>query len=323
MRIQQTGTALGFSALGVCNAEPLDQARRRLDEWLRRRYHGGMDWMERRAAVRTDPRSYFPEAQSIIVAALNYYQPTEHNPGKDSPAISMYALGRDYHKVFRKKLKTLLAEIRRLMPEARGRVCVDSFPLMEKAAAVKAGLGWIGKHTNLIRKQQGSFFFLGEILLSVELPPDPPFRADHCGSCNRCQTACPTNALDTAYVLDGRRCISYLTIEHRGPIDPELQQGVGEWVFGCDICQQVCPWNRFSKPASEAQFTPRVDPDRQTYHHLLNLDEEGFRELFQGTPVMRAGFEKFRRNVQIAYRNYCNAVEISARSQVDKDEGCQ
>lgn len=211
--------------------------------------------------------------------------------------------GRDYHKVLRKKLRRLLADIQNLLPGTRGRICVDSFPLLEKALAVKSGIGWIGKHTNLIIKPKGSYFFLSEILLSEALPPDPPFSSDYCGSCNRCQTACPTGALDEAFVLDARRCISYLTIEHQGEIDPALQPGMENWVFGCDICQAVCPWNRFSSHCEETDFHNRL-PDRMfALEELQQLSEAAFDQLFEGTPVRRAGYQNFRRNVTIAIKN--------------------
>lgn len=306
-QIKQRARELGFAETAICDAEPMKDAGERLLSWLGRGYQGTMHWMARTGRERADPRAFFPEAQSVIVTAFNYYRADEPLQREDHDGnISLYARGRDYHKVLRKKLRRLLADIQILLPEARGRICVDSFPIMEKALAVKAGIGWIGKHTNLIIKPQGSYFFLSEILLSEALPSDPPLSSDYCGTCNRCQTACPTGALDEAYVLDARRCISYLTIEHPGDIDPALQPGMENWVFGCDICQAVCPWNRFSSHCEETDFHNRL-PDRMfALRELQQISETAFNQLFEGTPVRRAGYQNFRRNVTIAIENQEN-----------------
>ncbi len=303
-KIKQRGRELGFVAVGICDAELLDGPGEQLAAWLQRGYHGTMDWMVRTRQQRPDPRSYFPEAQSVVVVAENYFredEPAGRRAGEGN--ISLYARGRDYHKVLRKKLKTLLAYIQTLQPGVRGRVCVDSFPLMEKPLAVKAGIGWIGKHTNLILKPKGSYVFLGELLLSEKLPADAPFHFDHCGNCNRCQVACPTHALDEAYVLDARRCISYLTIEHDGPIEPELAAEMENWVFGCDICQAVCPWNRFSTHTAERDFDNRLPDEWYQLERLEDMTEAQFLQLFEGTPVRRAGYHNFLRNVEIALQN--------------------
>ncbi len=302
--IKRKALDIGFSDIAICDAEPLREGGGLLQQWLAQRFHGSMGWMATTARERANPRSFFPEAQSIIVTTLNYYrsdEPLQRPP--DEGNISIYARGRDYHKVMRKKLKELLSYIQSIVPEAKGRICVDSFPLMEKPLAVKAGLGWIGKHTNLILKRKGSYFCLGEILLSLPLPADDPFTTDHCGTCNRCQVACPTNALQQPYVLDSRRCISYLTIEHQGSIDPKLQPGMENWVFGCDICQAVCPWNRFSSPTGESDFHSRIPEEWFSLKRQLNMSEEEFETLFRGTPVRRSGYKNFIRNVRIAYRN--------------------
>ena len=303
-RIKQEGLRQGFSAVAICDAEPLTDAGELLEKWLANRFHGTMEWMARTRHERANPRSYFPEAQSIIVVALNYYRENE-TALRDSQeaAISIYARGRDYHKVLRKKLKSFLTHIQQLLPDAHGRICVDSFPIMEKALAAKSGVGWIGKHTNLIIKQKGSWFFLGEILLSEKLPADPPFIEEHCGTCNRCQIACPTDALETPFVLDARRCISYLTIEHDGEIEGDLQTGMENWVFGCDICQAVCPWNRFSAQTGEPDFANRLPDEWFSLENLQQLGESKFEELFAGTPVRRTGYANFMRNVHIASQN--------------------
>lgn len=303
-KIKQHGRELGFLAVGICDAEPLEAEGKKLEAWLNRGWHGTMDWMSRTRRERSNPRSYFPGARSVVVAALNYYrenEPVQRRAGEGN--ISIYARGRDYHKVMRKKLKILLAYIETLLPGVRGRVCVDSFPVMEKPLAVKAGIGWIGKHTNLITKHTGSYFFLGEILLSEALPADPRFRFDHCGTCNRCQVACPTHALDEAYVLDARRCISYLTIEHEGPIAGELAADMENWVFGCDICQAVCPWNRFSTHTAERDFDNRLPDEWYQLDRLKDMTEAQFLQLFEGTPVRRAGYQNFKRNVEIALQD--------------------
>lgn len=303
-KIKQEALSRGFAVVGICDAEPLTDAGKLLEKWLTDQFHGTMEWMARTRRERANPRGYFPEAQTIIVVALNYFR--ENEPvlrNHDQGNISIYARGRDYHKVLRKKLKRLLTLIQTLLPDARGRVCVDSFPVMEKALAVKSGIGWIGKHTNLIIKQKGSYYFLGEILLSEKLPVDLPFSFDHCGNCNRCQVACPTNALENAYILDARRCISYLTIEHAGDIDPVLQAGMENWVFGCDICQAVCPWNRFSGQTEETDFSSRIPDEMFDLRCLQKLSENEFLQLFEGTPVRRAGYQNFMRNVNIACSN--------------------
>lgn len=303
-KIRNAGYALGFSEVRFCDAAPLTDAGKLLENWLGNRFHGTMEWMARTRRERKDPRSYYPEAKTIIVTAYNYYR--ENEPLERPPTdgnISIYARGRDYHKVIRKKLKILLKEIQQLVPAAQGRVCVDSFPLMEKPLAVKAGIGWIGKHSNLIIKQKGSYYFLGELLLTEELPPDPAMQADHCGTCNRCQIACPTDALSTPYVLEAQKCISYLTIEHDGEIDPQLQKGMENWVFGCDICQAVCPWNRFSTHTEERDFDNRLPDQLFNLQQLATMSETEFNDRFAGTPVRRSGYENFMRNISIAREN--------------------
>jgi len=303
-QIKQKGRKLGFAEIAICDAEPLDEAGERLLAWLNREYQGTMGWMLRTRKERAEPKSFFPEVQSVIVVAYNYFRENEAvlRPANEGN-ISIYARGRDYHKVLKKKLRQLLEYIQTLFPEAKGRICVDSFPIMEKALAVKSGIGWIGKHTNLIIKQKGSYFFLGEILLSVELPVDEPLFTEYCGTCNRCQIACPTVALEEAFVLDARRCISYLTIEHKGEIDPQLQQGMENWVFGCDICQAVCPWNRFSEHTEDREFDNRLPEEWFDLRRLRQMSREEFAALFEGTPVRRAGYEGFMRNVKIAEEN--------------------
>lgn len=303
-QIKEKAYRLGFLEVGICGAETLTDEESLLHDWLDHGYQGSMNWMERTREIRGHPRHYFPEAKSIIVVADNYFRSGESvlKPVQEGN-ISIYARGRDYHKVLKRKLKTLLDFIQELMPDAKGRICVDSFPIMEKPLAVRAGIGWIGKHTNLIIKGQGSYFFLGEILLSKKLPDDEPLTADYCGSCDKCQVACPTGALDKAYVLDSNKCISYLTIEHDGAIEPSLQPEMGNWIFGCDICQEVCPWNRFSTNTEESEYSSTIPADFIKLENLMKLTRDDYDRVFAGMPVKRSGFDNFKRNINIALQN--------------------
>lgn len=303
-KIKEKAYSIGFFKIGICNAEPLNDQKQLLEQWLGRGYHGTMDWMKRTHSVRSNPKSFFPEAKSIIVVAHNYYRSDESvysSPQEGN--ISIYARGRDYHKVIRKKLNKLQDFINKLIPTIKSRICVDSFPLMEKPLAVKAGVGWIGKHTNLIIKGKGSYFFLGEILLSEQLSADNIVTTDYCGTCNKCQVACPTNALNEAYILDSNKCISYLTIEHDDDIEQDLQDKMGNWIFGCDICQEVCPWNSFSEDTTELDYSARFSEDFLNLNNLKNLSQNEFDDFFKGTPLKRAGYKNFMRNIAIAIKN--------------------
>lgn len=303
-QIKAKAYQLGFLEIGICDAKPLDKEQKLLENWLSIGYEGTMNWMRRTQKARTNPQTFFPEAKSIIVVAHNYFRANEPISKPSSQGnISIYARGRDYHKVLRTKLKQLRNFVHELLPDAKSRICVDSFPIMEKPLAVKAGIGWIGKHTNLIIKGKGSYFFLGEILLSKELQIDDLLTTDYCGTCNKCQVACPTNALDQPYILDSNKCISYLTIEHDDKIDPELQMKMGNWIFGCDICQEVCPWNLFSKDTEEPDYSFRFSEELLNLDNLKKLTKEKFNEIFTGTPVKRTGYDNFIRNVKIAIKN--------------------
>src|SRR5919199_846241 len=258
-RIRERARAEGSHKIGIVPAGPLDEERARLEEWLRRGYHGAMAWLERDPAQRADPRLVMPSARSVVVVALNYYTPHEHEDDPAHGKISRYAWGDDYHEVVGGKLKALLAWIKEQWPEAEGKACVDIQPLMDKAWAARAGLGWIGKHTNLITQDYGSWVFIGELLLNLDLAYDTERVEDHCGTCTLCLDACPTQAITEPYVLDSNRCISYATIELRAPELPdEVAQHLDGWLYGCDICQDVCPWNRFQQPTDEARFEPRA-----------------------------------------------------------------
>lgn len=299
---------LGFDACGISKAEPLDEEARRLEAWLQAGYHGTMDWMERHFDKRIDPTKLVEGARSIISVLYNYYQPVTPNTSPATGKISRYAWGDDYHEVLKEKLYQLFAWLQAQVGEVHGRAFVDSGPVMDKAWARRSGLGWMGKHTNLINRHMGSFFFIGELIVDVPLLPDGPI-PDYCGSCTRCIDACPTGALVQPYILDARRCISYLTIEHRGhDIPPALQKNMGNWIFGCDICQNVCPWNKFKHATNEPRFLPRPGMLDTPLECWEELDLEAFRQKFRKSAVKRAKFEGFKRNVQIALQNMRRAA---------------
>jgi len=299
---------LGFDACGISKAEPLDEEARRLEAWLKAGFHGTMYWMERHFDKRIDPTRLVEGARSVISVLHNYYQPVAHDPSPDTGKISRYAWGDDYHEVLKEKLYQLFAWLEAQVGEVHGRAFVDSAPVMDKAWARRSGLGWIGKNTNLINRRMGSFFFIGELIVDIPLPPDGPI-PDYCGTCTRCIDACPTGALVQPYVLDARRCISYLTIEHRGDdIPPELQEKMGNWIFGCDICQDVCPWNKFKYATSEPRFMPRPGLPDMPLERWEELDLEAFRQKFRKSAVKRAKFEGFKRNVRIALQNVRRAT---------------
>ncbi|GAB4376561.1 MAG: tRNA epoxyqueuosine(34) reductase QueG [Calditrichia bacterium] len=302
--IKKKALELGFETAGITHSEILEQAAADLHQMITEGKHGSMQWLAKTERQRPDPRAFFPDAKSVLMVAHNYYRQKDVRPIPPySGIISLYARGRDYHKVLRKKLKRLLAEIQEREPTARGRIFVDSFPIMEKPLAVRAGIGWIGKNTTLLLKQKGSFFFLGGIILNLPLPADKPFTENYCGRCNRCQQACPTNALEIPGQLDSRRCISYLTIEHEGAIPEEFHPGMGTHIFGCDICQLVCPWNRFAQDTTETDFFSRFHDSDLKLTLLARLSQKQFERMFEGTPFRRVGYENFKRNVTIAQMN--------------------
>ncbi|MFZ0391283.1 MAG: tRNA epoxyqueuosine(34) reductase QueG [Calditrichia bacterium] len=304
LQIKKKALEVGFSAAGITDALIPEKAAAGLNEYIREKRHGTMDWMQRTQAQRSNPAAYFPQVRSIIMTASNYFRSAEEMRfPAECGDISLYARGRDYHKVIRKRLKILLEFITGLEPDTNGRPFVDSFPIMEKPLAQKAGLGWIARNTTLILKGKGSYYFLGGLLLNLELPADQPFTEDYCGSCHACQEACPTNALLHDRQIDSRRCISYLTIEHSGAIEPSLQKKMQNYVFGCDICQIVCPWNRFSTDTAEKDFFSRFKLEDLKLERLLNLSENEFNRLFEGTPVRRSGYQNFLRNAKIAREN--------------------
>lgn len=304
-RLKERALALGFDKVGIVPAAPLDMERRRLEEWLARGYHGEMSWMARDPQRRTDPRLVMPDACSVVVVALNYFTPHTHDTADAAHGkISRYAWGDDYHDVVGGKLKELLAWIKEECPAAEGKPCVDIQPLMDKAWAVRAGLGWIGKHTNLITRELGSWVFLGELLLNLELEYDTVQSEDHCGTCTLCLEACPTGAITEAYVVDSTRCISYATIELRAPEIPASVAGNLEgWLYGCDICQDVCPWNRFEQPTTEARFEPREGHVAANLSDLLALTPDAYAARFRRTAIKRAKLTGLQRNARALQKN--------------------
>ncbi len=291
---------LGFDACGLAEAVRLDEDARRLEEWLLAGRHAGMMWMENHFEKRVDPRRLVEGARSVISVLHNYYQPYERSPDQSVAKISRYAWGDDYHRVMKDKLFELFAWLDERVGGVAGRAFVDSAPVLDKAWARQSGLGWMGKHTNLISRSMGSYFFIGELIVDVPLAYDHPV-ADYCGSCTRCIEACPTGAIYEPYAVDANRCISYWTIEHRGDHIPEsISKNLQNWVFGCDICQDVCPWNKFKKPTAEAAYGPRPGLPNTPIGEWLELDLEAFRERFRQSPVKRAKYEGFLRNLRAA-----------------------
>lgn len=297
--IKEQARRAGFDKVGIARAETLDNERGRLREWLARGYQGEMNWMAREPDTRTDPRKIFPPARSVIVVAHNYYTEPCHSQEPDSGKVSRYAWGDDYHEVVGSKLRSLLAWIAEQVPEAEGKVCVDIQPMMDKAWAVRAGLGWIGKHSNLITQEFGSWVFLGELLLNLDLEYDIEQVEDHCGSCTLCIDACPTGAIPDPYVVDANKCISYATIELRAPeIPAEIANNLEGWFYGCDICQDVCPWNRFEETTTEHRFESRPGSVNAKLSDILDLTPESYAERFRGSAMKRAKLAGLQRNAR-------------------------
>lgn len=295
-KIKSVAQTLGFLSCGISKADFLEDEAPRLEQWLNQGHHGSMSYMERNFDKRLDPRILVPGAKSVVSLLLNYHT-DQKQVDPEAPKISTYALGKDYHFVIKAKLKELVEIIRREIGEINGRVFVDSAPVMDKAWAAKSGLGWVGKNTNLISKKVGSFFFIAELILDLELEYDLPI-ADHCGSCTACIDACPTEALIQPYQIDGSKCISYLTIELKDSIPSEFKGKMENWAFGCDICQTVCPWNRFATPHQEPAFSPQSELLSLTKSEWEEMTSEVFNKVFKGSAVKRTKFEGLKRNVK-------------------------
>ncbi len=297
-KIREKALALGFDACGFVPARPLEEERARLLSWLMQGHHAGMGYMARHVEERLDPSRLVPGSKSVIVVLLNYFPRKEMPAAPEVPRIARYAWGRDYHRVVRRKLKELLAWIDRELVPVRGRAFVDSAPLLERELARRAGLGWRGRN-GLLLTRKGSWFFLGELVVDLELAYDHEEVKDLCGTCTRCVEACPTGAILPQRTVDARRCLSYWTIEHKEETFPEeAPASFHGWAFGCDICQEVCPWNSKAEPHRMPEFDPDERRITLTREEWRSLDEEGFRRLFAGTPVMRAGLQRMKRNVE-------------------------
>ena len=315
--IRAEATRLGFDAIGFAPARLGPEIRERLQAFLAEGMHGGMGWMEARADQRADPCALWPEARSVIALGLSYApetDPLESLAWRDRATISVYARNRDYHDVVKKRLKALARWIVAQYADAGVKVFVDTAPVMEKPLAQQAGLGWQGKHTNLVSRSHGSWLFLGEIYTTLDLRPDAS-EVDHCGTCTRCLDICPTRAFPAPYRLDARRCISYLTIEHHGPIPEEFRKPMGNRIYGCDDCLAVCPWNKFAATHQEPAFAPRAELSAPKLADLAALDDAGFRALFSGSPIKRIGRNRFIRNVLIAIGNSADtSLQETARA---------
>lgn len=294
--IKQTATQLGFSYCGISKAEFLEDEAPKLEEWLSRNYHGKMAYMANHFEKRLDPAKLVTGAKSVISLIYNYY-PEKDLSGDNDLKIARYAYGEDYHFVIKEKLKELLFRLQEKLGEINGRAFVDSAPVLERTWAKRAGIGWVGKNSLLLNRSMGSFFFLAELIVDIELEYDGPIK-DYCGTCTACMDACPTDAIPQPYVVDGSKCISYFTIELKEEIPAEVKDKFENWIFGCDICQDVCPWNRFSQPHQEPRFEPHPQLAGMTNSDWLELTEEVFQKLFKKSAVKRTDFKGLQRNIQ-------------------------
>jgi epoxyqueuosine reductase len=296
-KIKSWTQELGFQHCGIARAVQLDEDARRLETWLHQGMQGTMQYMENHFDLRIDPSRLVPGAKSVITLLMSYY-PAERQPA-EAPQVSKYAYGNDYHEVIRSKLKHLLARIRAEIGEVDGRGFVDSAPVLERSWAARSGLGWVGRNGNLLNRQMGSFFFIATLIVDLDLEYDAPFAGDYCGSCRRCIDACPTEAIQENKVVDGSKCISYFTIELKDMLIPEAMKGKFEnWLFGCDTCQDVCPWNRFSRPAGELEFRPIPAILDFKTADWVELTEEKFKEIFRHSAIKRTRYAGLRRNLR-------------------------
>ncbi|WP_380055045.1 tRNA epoxyqueuosine(34) reductase QueG [Falsihalocynthiibacter sp. SS001] len=319
--------AEGFAQIGICRPDSVPDLAERLADFVSKERHGQMAWMAERMNWRGAPDALWPEAKSVIMLAEPYtpaQDPTEVLGMRDRGAISVYAQNRDYHDIVKKRLKRVGRWLIEQEPDAQIKVFVDTAPVMEKPLAASAGLGWQGKHTNLLSRELGNWFFLGAIFTTVDLPPDTPAR-ENCGSCTACLDACPTKAFPAPFQLDARRCISYLTIEHHGPVDEELRALMGNHIYGCDDCLAACPWNKFAAEAHELRYAAREDLIAPRLAELVMLTDEEFRTKFSGSPIKRVGRNRFVRNVLYAIGNSgdTSVVPLAASLQNDPDPTVQ
>lgn len=295
-QIKEHAKRLGFLSCGISKAGFLEDEAPRLEQWLAQGHHGSMTYMERNFEKRLDPTKLVPGAKSVVSLLYNYY-PSAKQSDKEAPKLSKYAYGKDYHFVVKEKLKELMHSIEEEIGEVSGRAFVDSAPVLDKAWAAKGGLGWLGKHTNLISKKTGSFFFIAELIIDLPLEADTPV-TDHCGSCTACIDACPTDAIIAPYQVDGSKCISHFTIELKDAIPQEVKGKFDNWAFGCDVCQDVCPWNRFSTPHQEPEFEPSPELMNLTKNDWHEVTEVVFNRLFEKSAVQRTQFSGLQRNLQ-------------------------
>ena len=296
--VKQIATSIGFDGCGIARAVPLDEDARRLEKWLHKGMHGEMKYLENHFAMRTNPSKLVPGAQSVITLLFDYY-PEQLQHG-DLPKIAKYAYGKDYHLVIREKLNDFLFRLRETMGNIEGRGFVDSAPVLERTWAFKSGLGWIGKNGNLINRKKGSFFFLATLITDLALEADDPYIQDYCGSCTKCIDACPTDAILPNKELNASQCIAYFTIELKSSTLPdELQNKADNWIFGCDICQDVCPWNRFSKAHHHEELSPLDEVMTFDIKQWMNLDKESFQKIFKDSPIKRTKWEGMQRNLKL------------------------
>lgn len=293
-KLKAWAAELGFDAVGISRAAYLEEEAPRLERWLKADMHGQMAYMANHFDLRLDPRKLVPGAKSVVSLAFNYFPAETQRP--DAPQIAKYAYGEDYHFVLKRKLKALLAKLREAVGDVNGRAFTDSAPVLERPWAARSGLGWVGKHSLLLTRQRGSFFFLAELITDVDLEPDGPV-TDHCGTCTRCMDACPTGAIPQPYMVDGSKCISYFTIELKDALPPGYEDQFENWMFGCDICQDVCPWNRFSRPHAEPGFEPDDRLLRFREREWREITRDVFGEIFRRSAVKRTGYEGLKRNL--------------------------
>ena len=294
--IKQEAAELGFETCGIAPAIQLLEDKMHLDKWLQKGFHAGMDYMQKHAELRVNPDLLVESAKSVIVFLYNYY-PAKMMDGDSGYLVSSYAYGKDYHEVIREKLNILISKLKEQLPEISIRGFVDSAPVLERAWATRAGLGWIGKNSMLISRKKGSYFFISELITDIELEYDQPMGGDYCGECSRCMDACPTGAITGLREVDANKCISYLTIENKGEIPENFKGAYKKWIFGCDICQQVCPWNRYSSPHNEPAFEPLpllMEIDKEGWE---KMEQDQFSHLFRKSAVKRAKFAGLRRNI--------------------------